>query len=392
MANFSITALLQSVDQIGETYVSTAYQALSNALTSGGATSVAGLLLTLYVIFWGVGIWQGTATGGPADHAFRLFRAFLVYALGTSWSDFQSLAYGFMNDGPSAIGNALLSAVTTANNTGASQNLTSVDGVQSALQNMWDTTNNATEAFLQNAGLTNWGPYIFAAVFYVVMALLIGFAIFLIVLSKLFMWLLLALAPVFIILLLFGVTSRFFSGWLGALVQYFLVQVLVYAFLAFYISLIHQSIDTLNGVANTKSASWATIGPVVLLAIIGVLLLAQINNVAAAIAGGVPISGSRIGAVLATVSGYRLGMAANGARLAFRNPLNPASISRREELAARQRARVGIRSSSWGQSPEFRRLAEQLSHPGSPLADGRGSPYAEGRGGAPAQGRGGTRT
>ncbi len=40
---------------------------------------------------------------------------------------------------------------------------------------MWDTTNSATEAFLQNAGITNWGPYIFAAVFYVVMALLITF-------------------------------------------------------------------------------------------------------------------------------------------------------------------------------------------------------------------------
>src|SRR5947207_2466784 len=136
MAAFSITSLLSSVDQIGQNYVSTAYQALSNAAISGGATRVAGLLLTLYVTFG-------------------------------------------------------------------------------------------------DAGITNWGPYIFAAVFYLVMAVLIGFALFLIVLSKLFMWLLLALAPVFIILLLFGVTSRFFSGWMTALVQYFFVQVLVYAFLAF---------------------------------------------------------------------------------------------------------------------------------------------------------------
>jgi type IV secretion system protein VirB6 len=364
MATFNITSLLSSVDQIGQNYVSTAYQALANAATSGGGAGVAGLLLTLYVIFWGVGIWHGTASGGPADHAFRLLRAFLIYAMATKWSDFQTLAYNFMNQGPSAIGNALLSAVTTANSTGTSANLNSVSGVQSALQNMWDTTNSATEAFLQNAGITNWGPYIFAAVFYVVMAVLIGFALFLIVLSKLFMWLLLALAPLFILLLLFGVTSRFFSGWLGALVQYFFVQVLVYAFLAFYVSLIQQTIDALNGVASSKSATWGTIGPVVLLAIIGILLLAQINNVAAAIAGGVPIHSPRIGAFLATVSGYRLGMAANNARLAFRNPLNPASISRREELAARQRARVGLRAASWAQTAEFRRLAEQIKHPG----------------------------
>lgn len=361
--NFSITSLLQSVDQIGQTYVSSAYQALSSAATSGGATSPAGLMLTLYVIFWGVGIWQGTATGGPADHAFRLFRAFLIYALATSWSDFQTFAYNALNQGPSAIGNALLSSVTTANNTGTAANLTSVNGVQNALQNMWDTTNSATEAFLQNAGITNWGPYIFAAIFYVVMAVLIGFALFLIMLSKLFMWLLLALAPIFIILLLFGATSRFFSGWLSAVAQYFVVQVLVYAFLAFYVSLIQQSIDALNGVTGSKSATWATIGPVVLLAIIGILLLAQINNVAAAIASGVPIHAPRLGAVFATATGYRLGRAANRMRLDVRNPFNPAAISRREELTARQRTRVGLRASTWAHSPEFRHLAEQLRNP-----------------------------
>lgn len=369
---FNITTLLQTVDQLGQNYVSSAYQALASAATSGGGTGVAGLLLTLYVIFWGVGIWQGTATGGPADHAFRLFRAFLIYAMATSWGDFQTFAYNALNSGPSAIGNALLNVVTTANNTGTAANLNSVNGVQSALQNMWNTTNSATEAFLQNAGITNWGPYIFAAVFYVVMALLIGFAIFLIILSKMFMWLLLALAPVFIILLLFGATTRFFGGWMSALVQYFLVQVLVYAFLAFYVSLIQQSIDTLNGVANSKSATWATIGPVVLMAIIGVLLLSQINNVAAAIAGGVPIFAPRIGSVIATATGFRLGAAANRARLAFRNPLNPASMSRREELASRQRARVGLRAASWAQSAEFRRLADQLRNPGVPPAPSSG--------------------
>jgi type IV secretion system protein VirB6 len=65
-------------------------------------------MLTLYVIFWGVGIWQGTASGGPADHAFRLFRAFVIYALATRWSDFQTIVYNALNAGPSAIGNSLL--------------------------------------------------------------------------------------------------------------------------------------------------------------------------------------------------------------------------------------------------------------------------------------------
>ncbi len=44
--------------------------------------------------------------------------------------------------------------------------------------------------------------------------------------------------------------------------------------------------------------------------------------------------------------------------------INPASTSRREDLAARQRVRVGLRAAAWAQSAEFRRLAEQIKNPG----------------------------
>ena len=156
--------------------------------------------------------------------------------------------------------------------------------------------------------------------------MLIGFALFLIMLSKMFMWLLLALAPLFIILLLFGVTTRFFSGWLSALVQYFLgagSRLCIPGLLRLADPADDRYAERRR---QSRAATWATIGPVVLLAIIGILLLSQINNMAAAIAGGVPIGAPRIGACYATVTGDRAALAANRARLAFRNPFNPASI------------------------------------------------------------------
>jgi type IV secretion system protein VirB6 len=65
---FSVTVFLQRVDQIGGTYVQNAYQQLGQALTGGGVggVNVAGLLLTLYVIFWGFGLWFGTQSGSPS--------------------------------------------------------------------------------------------------------------------------------------------------------------------------------------------------------------------------------------------------------------------------------------------------------------------------------------
>lgn len=290
-----ITDLLNNVDRAGNTYVSNAYGALAQSLTEGGPVSVGSLMLTLYVIFWGIGIWQGTASGGPSDHAFRLFRAFLIYALATEWGSFQSLVYTAMNDGPAAIGNSLLNTVGSMNNTGLSINLTSVNAVQTALQNLWDTTGNAVAAFVKNAGITNPGPYVIAAILLIAMAILIGFGLFLIILSKVFMWLLLGLAPIFIVLLLFGVTSRFFSGWFATLVQYFIVQVMVYAFIAFYVGLTHQFFDRLNTANNGFTTTFADIAPIILVAIIGVLLLHQLNAVAASIAGGIPMAYPRIG-------------------------------------------------------------------------------------------------
>lgn len=355
-----VTDLLANVDRAGTTYVANAYQALAQALSDGGIVSVGGLMLTLYVIFWGIGIWQGTATGGPSDHAFRLFRAFLIYTLATQWGSFQSLVYTAMNEGPAAIGNSLLQTIGSMNNTGLSVNLTSVNAVQTALQNLWDTTGNAVTAFVKNAGITNPGPYIIAAILLAAMAILVGFGLFLIILSKIFMWLLLGLAPLFILLLLFGVSSRFFSGWLATLAQYFLVQVLVYAFIAFYVGLTQQFFDRLNTANNGFTTTFADIAPVILIAIIGILLLNQLNTVAASVAGGIPMGYPRIG---------RAFDAAGNARVPFTRML---SLS--ERLAARRSARMqnavqGYRGDSPARSPraeahpEYSRLANQLRQP-----------------------------
>ena len=292
----NVTTLLTSVDTFGNNFVSQAYQSLAQALTAGGTVNVAGLMLTLYVMFWGFGIWQGTARGGPADYAYRLLRAFAVYALATSWGDFQTYAYNLMNAGPSAIGNSLLTTVS-ANSTGTSANLNTINGVENALQDLWVVTGNSVEAFVKNAGVLNPGPYIIAGILLVVVAILIGYAVFLIILAKLFMWLLLALAPIFIMMLLFGFTSRFFNGWLNALVQYFFVQVLVYAFVAFFVSISQTYFDAVNVTNGSFSTTMAQLLPVILISVIGVLLLNQITHVAAQLAGGIGIHAPTIGGV-----------------------------------------------------------------------------------------------
>ena len=352
-----VTDLLANVDRAGATYVAQAYQALATSLTDGGVLSVGGLMLTLYVIIWGIGIWQGSATGGPSDHAFRLFRAFLIYALATTWAEFQTLVYTALNEGPAAIGNSLLNAMQSANNTGLSVNLTSVNAVQTALQNLWDTTGNAVSAFVRNAGITNPGPYFIAGILLIAMAVLIGFGLFLIILSKVFLWLLLGLAPIFILLLLFGISSRFFSGWLSTLVQYFLIQVLVYAFIAFYVGLTQQVFDRLNTANNGFTTTFADIAPIILIAIIGTLLLHQLNAVAASIAGGIPVSAPRLGRAFAGLGSARIpgtSMLSFSERRAAR---------RMNRIAGHRTGLMELGSPRDREAADITRLANQLRQP-----------------------------
>ena len=224
-----IPQLLGNVDTAGCNYVQGAYQALSTAVTSGGSgTSVASLILILYVIFWAFGVWSGTATGSATDAAFRLFRAFVIYTLATSWNDFVTFAYTVLNTAPSAIGNALLSA-------GGTTSYTSPNAIVTALENIWNQISQAYQAHVAFS-LFSLGAYVVGIACVVIIALFLAVATFTIILSKVFLWLLLGIAPLMILTLLFSASSRFFAGWLNSVVQYAVLQILVYAFLAFYLT------------------------------------------------------------------------------------------------------------------------------------------------------------
>ncbi|MER9058319.1 type IV secretion system protein [Mesorhizobium sp. M0910] len=354
--NFNITTLLQQVDKFGNNYVSQAYQNLASALTGGGQVGVAGLMLTLYVIFWAISIWQGTSTGSGKEMIWRLFRAFVIYALATSWGDFQTYAYSFANGTPSAIGNSLLTSVS-ANVTGTSAGLNSVNSVQTALQNIWDSLANSTSAFIKSLGVLNFGGYVLAAIILVVGALLIGYAIFLIILSKIFLWLLLALAPVFIILMLFGYTTRFFAGWITAIVQYICVQILVYAFCAFFISITQTYFDAVNRSNGAATTTLSEAAPLILICLVGVLLLSQITNVAASLAGGIGIGTPSFGRF------YGGAFAAMGQAGQRRLMGRLGWSTRQERLAGRERARVSLAQRRYENSAEYARLSRKLTDP-----------------------------
>ena len=297
-----IPQILSGVDQTGCTYVQGAFQELARDVTAGGAgASIASLLLIAYVIFWGFGVWSGTATGTATDAAFRLFRAFVIYALATSWSDFTSFAYTLFNDGPAAIGNRLLSV-------GNNNTYTSPNAVVSALEAIW---NQVAQGFQLHFAfsLQSFASALVGLACVIIIALFLAVATFTIILSKVFLWLILGIAPLMILLLLFDASSRFFSGWLSAAVMYAMLQVLVYAFLAFYLTVTQPIFAGLGDAINSGQVDWGALAPFFLVGLTGLFLLSQLPGMAAAIAGGIPL-------YVTTIGGLWRSVTANGALIA----------------------------------------------------------------------------
>jgi hypothetical protein len=93
---------------------------------------------------------------------------------------------------------------------------------------IWQSGGTVAEVLWRQGGLSygNWGFDIAGTLVWLLMGILCVYAMFLIALSNIALAVLLALGPIFIALLLFESTKRFFAAWLGQLANYALITIL----------------------------------------------------------------------------------------------------------------------------------------------------------------------
>ncbi|MDE8343496.1 MAG: type IV secretion system protein [Acidocella sp.] len=286
MAVTIITDLLTNVDKIGANYVQNAYTALNDAMQvpgAGGPWNIFQLLLILYIIYWGFEIWAGTARGTPTEIFWRLFRVMIIFTFAQTWGDFQFYVYDFLNKVPNSIGNAIVGSMTNVTN---GVNNASANSVASQLDNILNLTWAGITSFTAKAGFLSFLLDFLGVLIYAAIALMVFYAGFLVILAKLFTWILLAIAPIIVVLALFRVTSQFVVNWVKLLLEYFFLQILVYAFLAFYLDLTQSYFSALaTTLTGNIGAMWSDITPVLAVAIIGFALLTQLQVVAGALVG-----------------------------------------------------------------------------------------------------------
>jgi len=227
----------------------------------------------------------------------------LVLALATQWSAFFMFVYSMATNLPSDIAGQIMQAAS--NSLGAQSQAATVASANTALAQFYDHALTVCSGILEGAGM-QLSLYFYAGIIWLVTTGFVAYATMLIILAKLAVALILAVGPIFILLLIFNDTRKLFEGWLRTLINYALIPIFVYTLLALLLALVQPPLTYLQNNSGVNSAALTGVGPFALITFMATLLLQQVLNISANITGGVSLS--TMGAVGQIMGGIALGI------------------------------------------------------------------------------------
>ena len=235
---------------------------------------VAVTLGVLYVMVWGYLHLKGAIQEPFLSGALRILTLALVLGVGLRLWNYHTVVTDTFYTAPVQLAAAII---------GASDPVMTVDTI-------WDRGGAVAATLWERGGVFSgdMGYYLAALAVYVLMGLVCVYAMFLMALSRIALAVLLALGPIFILLLLFESTRRFFEAWLQQLTNYALVSVLT-------VLVAGLMLEVVQAYAEQTAARGAAILTVdalnmVLVAALVFLVFRQVMPIAARLAGGISLS------------------------------------------------------------------------------------------------------
>jgi type IV secretion system protein VirB6 len=160
----------------------------------------------------------------------------------------------------------------------------------STLDAIWASGGTVAGNLWDKGGVMNgdFGFYLAGAVVWFLIGLLCVYAMFLIALSSIALAVLLALGPIFVALLFFEATKRFFAAWIAQLATYAFITVLT----VMLATLLLQVVDSYATQTAARGAAILTVDALnmVLVAALVFLVLRQVMPIASGLAGGFAVN------------------------------------------------------------------------------------------------------
>lgn len=269
-------------------------------------------LMIIWIAIWGYLMMFGRVGEPLQEGVFRILRIGFILTLGLTVGTYADVVVGVLSNGPET-----LASVVTGAPPGS---------VATSLDTLFSKIFEVSEAAWNRAGVMNgnFGLYIIGAAILIAGGMLTVVVAFLILLSKIMTAVLLVLGPLFISMLLFNATQRWFESWLGMVVNYGLILVIGAAVGQLMVELGGYYIDSMS---NGDSGTMANLGDAAMLCIIYalcILVVKQVPSVASALGGG-------------------LALATQGAIGSAMNAMRPSTV-RRQYMGMRRDARFAGRA------------------------------------------------
>ncbi len=273
-----VTDLLSQVDASTATYVTQGYAALVSKY----------ITLIQSVVVCAIAFLGWKTLYHPSDFSTGNFlkmtlKIAVVYSLATNWSFFCTYLYNVLTDGPNEIAGALMQSTGSA-----------YDSSNSALQALFD---QGITAGMNIWNLGEWRhplPYVLGMDVWLVTGILTGVAIIMISIAKIFLAILIVLAPIFIPLMFSDSLKGVTEAWLKLCLGFSLVPLMVDSALLFTNGILDKGMDTLTTLSQEALDNIVSLITGVVIFDIGVLLCCVLlykgAELAAQIGGGMAVS------------------------------------------------------------------------------------------------------
>ena len=258
-------------------------QSLHNYVQQGSARLIQYLIpvftsmILIWVAIWGYSMIFGRSEQPLQEGFFRILRIGFILTLGLTVGHYNQLVVRFLSETPQLIASVLQG--------GKAQDAAHL------LDNLYGQIFILADNAWRQGGVMNgnFGMYILAMALLIIGSCLTLLVAFFILLSKVMVSVLLAIGPIFFVLLLFQATQRFFESWLGMVLNFGFILLLgvasgqlMTAVASKYLAQISHNHAALTTLSDSS----------MLCVVLGlcILVMKQIPAMASALGGGVAIA------------------------------------------------------------------------------------------------------
>ena len=254
------------------------------------------ILVSVYIILWGLALWRGLIEEPLSDAVGRIFRIVLIGVIALGAGVYGPVIASFIYNTPAQLATALMGSVATP---------------ETVMDVALNQGNDIALGFMSiprpPLSMAAFGDYLAAIIVWVFTGVIILYGAALILLSKVALGVLVALGPIFIALLLFDTTKNFFQSWIAQALNYLFIYALVAAVVLIMFALWTPQ---LTYAMTNAAGGFSALIPMIIVGGACFVILMQTSGIASGLAGGVQLL--TLGAM--GWAGNKLGRAGGAAR------------------------------------------------------------------------------